>query len=602
MGRFWWLIAFREADFPAFRVGFGPAGANPPSVKTIVACFFALAVALPPAGAPLRAATSAIRPEDPRLRPPLDDRDCQPEDTPDGFDDASLLPVAKPQAATYAVTQEHVYFPARIDGRDYQLEAMLYRPADANRHSLVVFSHGRAGMYPARDPNTVNWYPELCNALAAEGHVVAYIIRRGYGSSDGPDTELQDTPVASGLEGAKDYAAAVAYWRTQSFVLPDRVVLMGQSQGGWMVLAGTNVPMEGVLGAVNISGGTNYRLMGTGQVTGGVQDAWVAGCTELGRHDLVPSFWVYAENDYSISGATARRMFDAFTAAGGDATLLMLPPYGSNGHNVVGAPNLYLPQVDTFFAAIGFNDDPGAGPAIGPVTGADTVALGGTAVFSASVTGNPVPVLQWRRDGFNLVNGGDFSGVTTSTLRITHLQAADVGSYTLVATNSLGTAVSESVAVQFPITAPRVETHPQNQTVVGGTNVTFTVSALGYPAPSYQWQWIPAGTNIWTNLTEGGAYAGVTSATLTVNATTTRMSGDNFRCVCTSSAGNVASSTATLTVNAPAVVTPPPSPGGGGAMPPWLVTALALLAAARWANSRQGAKTLGRFFPAFYRR
>ncbi len=41
-----------------------------------------------------------------------------------------------------SLRQDHVFFPARIDGRDCQLEAMVYRPDDSGRHPLVVFSHG----------------------------------------------------------------------------------------------------------------------------------------------------------------------------------------------------------------------------------------------------------------------------------------------------------------------------------------------------------------------------------------------------------------------------------------------------------------------------
>jgi hypothetical protein len=154
----------------------------------------------------------------------------------------------------------------------------------------------------------------------------------------------------------------------------------------------------------------------------------------------------------------------------------------------------------------------------------------------------------------------------------------------LVATNSLGTAVSSPVVVEFPVTAPWVQIQPQSQTVTSGAGATFTVGVLGNPAPTYHWQRLPTGTNIWVNLMEGGGYAGVTSGTLTISATTTAMSGDQFRCVSASSAGTIASSAVGLTVNAPAVVTTPaPSSGGGGggALSLWFFAALALLAVVR---------------------
>ena len=355
-----------------------------------------------------------------------------------------------------SLRQDRVVFPARIDGRDFQLEAMIYRPDDAARHPLAVFSHGRNGMFPARNTNEVNGYATICRALAAEGIAVAFIVRRGYGNSEGPDSELQDTAVQSGLEAAKDYKGAVTYWRTADFAQPDRVVLMGQSQGGWAVLACTNVAMEGVLGVVNISGGTNYRLMGTGAVTAAVQDHWVEGCSVLGTGALVPSFWVYSENDQSISGPTARRMFNAYANAGGWAWLDMLPAYGSNGHAIVERPDLFLPQLNDYLATVGFLDAADSTPVISSISGPSSVVAGGTAVFTASVTGNPVPTLQWRKDGVDLRNGGGVSGVTSSALTVANAQSADTGTYTVVAVNPQGTATSNgiSLALSVPASTP----------------------------------------------------------------------------------------------------------------------------------------------------
>lgn len=352
-----------------------------------------------------------------------------------------------PALAVAAISQQHTFFPAVIEGNSYQLEATLYRPDDLGRHPLVIMSHGRNGMFPSRNPNEANGCAQLCRALAEEGSAVVFFVRRGYGNSDGPDVELQDTAVLSGLEAAKDYRAAVAYWREAEFAVPDRVVLMGQSQGGWSVLACTNVAMDGVLGVANISGGTNYRLMGTGTVTAAVQDHWVAGCGVLGAGALVPSYWVYAENDLSINGPTARRMFDAYTAAGGWAFLDMLPAYGSNGHAVVGQPDLFLPQLDDFLATIGFRDAARTAPAITRVSGPANVNVGATAVLTVSLTANPLPRLQWRRAGVDVRNGGNISGATSAALTISNAQTSEAGSYTVVATNDLGTATSTPLVV-----------------------------------------------------------------------------------------------------------------------------------------------------------
>jgi sugar lactone lactonase YvrE len=95
---------------------------------------------------------------------------------------------------------------------------------------------------------------------------------------------------------------------------------------------------------------------------------------------------------------------------------------------------------------------------------------------------------------------------------------------------------------------PLITTQPTSQTMAAGHNAIFTVTASGNPAPSYQWQRLPAGSTAWENLNEGGSYRGTTSATLTVSSPAVAMSGDQFRCVINGSTGLVATNAVALTV------------------------------------------------------
>lgn len=96
-----------------------------------------------------------------------------------------------------------------------------------------------------------------------------------------------------------------------------------------------------------------------------------------------------------------------------------------------------------------------------------------------------------------------------------------------------------------PTIPPVINTNPVNQTVTAGQPASFSVSATGIPAPTYQWQ--HAGTNL----------SGATSATLNIASTTTDDAGA-YAVIVTTAAGSVTSSTATLTVipNAPPVFNP----------------------------------------------
>ena len=92
-------------------------------------------------------------------------------------------------------------------------------------------------------------------------------------------------------------------------------------------------------------------------------------------------------------------------------------------------------------------------------------------------------------------------------------------------------------------TIPAITTQPMNQTVVAGTTVTLNVSALGQPAPAYQW--LRDGTNL----------PSATAANLTLTNVTLNQSG-LYSVVVTNVAGSITSAPAMLTV-ATSIFQPP---------------------------------------------
>ena len=92
------------------------------------------------------------------------------------------------------------------------------------------------------------------------------------------------------------------------------------------------------------------------------------------------------------------------------------------------------------------------------------------------------------------------------------------------------------------VNAPTIGTQPTNQTVTAGNTATFTVAASGENL-SYKWQQSTENGLSWTDI------EGANSATYTIAATSTDMSGYQYRCVVSNSAGSVTSNAATLTVN-----------------------------------------------------
>lgn len=90
--------------------------------------------------------------------------------------------------------------------------------------------------------------------------------------------------------------------------------------------------------------------------------------------------------------------------------------------------------------------------------------------------------------------------------------------------------------------APSFTAHPASQTLAAGASVTFSASASGTPAPTYQW------------LKDGAPLAGATSPSYTLTGLRLTDAG-TFSVVATNSAGTATSNPAQLTVNPPAGTT-----------------------------------------------
>jgi len=121
--------------------------------------------------------------------------------------------------------------------------------------------------------------------------------------------------------------------------------------------------------------------------------------------------------------------------------------------------------------------------------------------------------------------------------------------------NAYGTSGSQAFIMdvfdleeQVPIGAPVITNQPSNVTVGAGGTATFTVG-VSNPPVTYQWQLER------TNISNGGHFSGVTTATLTVTPAAFADIG-HYRVQVSNGGGSVFSSEATLTIvaNDPAII------------------------------------------------
>lgn len=186
-------------------------------------------------------------------------------------------------------------------------------------------------------------------------------------------------------------------------------------------------------------------------------------------------------------------------------------------------------------------------PSITAQPASRTNVVGTTATFTMVAYGT-VNTFQWRKDGTNLVNGGNISGATSPTLTINNVQVADAAAYDIFLSNGAGPANSAIAMLKI---APTVVTPPAASTNLPGSTATFTVIANGQPNLNYQWRCNG------TNLTDGARVSGVTTDTLTLSLVHQDDEG-SYSVIVDNGVGTATSTAAPLVVlDPPFIVTPP---------------------------------------------
>jgi subtilisin-like proprotein convertase family protein len=169
-----------------------------------------------------------------------------------------------------------------------------------------------------------------------------------------------------------------------------------------------------------------------------------------------------------------------------------------------------------------------------------TVTQGSTVNFSVGLAANATTPIayQWR------FNGSDILGAVGPILTLTNVQSSAGGLYSVRVSNPAATNFSADAGL-FVNSPPVVLSHPTNQTVVIGSNVTFTVAAGGAGPFTYQWRF------------NGAPINGAVNASYTITGAQTSQAG-TYHVLVANALASVFSSNATLTVQPPFTISPQP--------------------------------------------
>ena len=134
-----------------------------------------------------------------------------------------------------------------------------FRPQGPGPFPLVVMNHGRKSATRAQDPR--QRFEPIARFFIRKGFAVAVPQRLGYGvsaSAGDPEDEMScNNPryQPAGDAAAVQVLAVVAHMRKEADIDPSRLVIMGQSLGGFTTVATAATRPDGLVAAINIAGG-----------------------------------------------------------------------------------------------------------------------------------------------------------------------------------------------------------------------------------------------------------------------------------------------------------------------------------------------------------
>jgi dienelactone hydrolase len=266
----------------------------------------------------------------------------------------ALAQTPGPQGEPRGSSREQVHLvPFAPDmGAEGLMHVIVHRPRGDGPHPLVIINHG-SPRTPADRVNFISRFGAASAWFVDHGFAVALPTRRGYGPTGGgfaEDFGRCDSPDyhGAGLATAQDIRSTLLYMRQQPFIDPDRIVLLGQSAGGWGVLASAGQNLPGVIAIVNFAGGRGSR--GPDQVCSSF--VLVRAARRFGEGVKVPVLSIYTANDSYFNPSLARQMHEAFVEGGaGRARLLQLSAFSQDGHGLFGhrdGPGVWASHVEAF--------------------------------------------------------------------------------------------------------------------------------------------------------------------------------------------------------------------------------------------------------------
>jgi len=277
--------------------------------------------------------------------------------------------------------------------RPVTLEVTLFTPDGPGPFPLAVMNHGATGTLP---PRLAERYRFTFSAyyFLSRGYAVALPMMRGFAESGGdvqtgrtstspalPSIKVVRVPGprptegsfsgmrtepfsgtivargredcdyrAMGMKNARDIEAVIDYVSGLPEIDGERVIVAGQSFGGWNTLALGALGHPKVRALINFVGGVKTSTCSRPEA------AMEKAAGYFGAHTKVPSIWFYGENDKLFPRSTWGPVYKSYVGAGGLVELVPFGKFMDDAHQLLSYPEglaIWGPKVDSFLEKAG---------------------------------------------------------------------------------------------------------------------------------------------------------------------------------------------------------------------------------------------------------
>jgi dienelactone hydrolase len=272
-------------------------------------------------------------------------------------DSTRAQPAAGPQEPEQGALRQQLWLVPSQD-KSVLMRTAVFRPSGPGPFPLVVINHGSVQSGTRREAMRQPVFAAASEWFVQRGYAVAVPQRPGHGETGGPYLETNRTGEGcgnadyrgSGSATADSIQAAIDYFVQQPFVKKTDVIVIGHSAGGWGSLALASRNPRNVKAIINFSGGRGGR-MGDRPNNNCAPGKLIDAARLFGASARIPVLSIYTENDTYFAPSVSKPLNDAFRAAGGRIDFRLLPPFGLDGHALLGARDgveLWAPIVEEF--------------------------------------------------------------------------------------------------------------------------------------------------------------------------------------------------------------------------------------------------------------